>query len=388
MCDLLKNVLHGVHEIISIGELKNKLFSGKKLIVKFGIDPTATDLHLGHSVVINKLKILQDLGHKIVFLIGDFTAKIGDPSGRSILRPVISDEKIKINMDSYKEQVFKIIDEKKTDVRYNSEWFNKFNINDFLNLTYKNTISQMLARDDFKKRYYNKIPINMNEFIYPLLQAYDSVALNSDIEIGGIDQKFNFLLARHIQKCYGFKNVQVAIMMPLLEGIDGIKKMSKSYNNCISLNDTSKNIFGKIMSISDTLMYRYYELLTNDDLNYIKSIPPKNAKLELAKKITSKYFGDRIALETMEDFIRIFTKKYIPNDIDVYKMNCAKMKLSAIIVENRIANSNNAAKRLIEQGAVKINSKKIKLDILISMNDEFILQVGKKTFRKILPFCF
>jgi tyrosyl-tRNA synthetase len=387
MCDLLKSISNGVNEIISINELKDKLFSGKKLIVKFGVDPTATDLHLGHSVVINKLKILQDFGHKIVFLIGDFTAKIGDPSGRSILRPIISDEEIKINMNSYKEQVFKIIDEKKTEVRYNSEWFNKFNINDLLNLTYKSTISQMLARDDFKKRYCNKIPINMNEFIYPLLQAYDSVALNSDIEIGGTDQKFNFLLARHIQKCYGFKNVQVAITMPLLEGVDGIKKMSKSYNNYISLNDTSKNIFGKIMSISDPLMYRYYELLTNDDLNYIKSISPKNAKLELAKKITSKYFGEEIALKTMEDFIKIFIKKKIPDDVDIYSMSCFKMKLSVIIVENRIVSSNNAAKRLIEQGAVKINSKKIKSDILISSDYEFILQVGKKIFKKILPFC-
>ncbi|OEG69559.1 tyrosine--tRNA ligase, partial [Candidatus Endomicrobiellum trichonymphae] len=298
----LEKIKCGTNEIISLEELEKKLASGKKLRIKLGIDPTAADLHLGHTVIINKLKTFQDLGHQVVFLIGDFTARIGDPSGRSEMRPIITDEQIKTNAQTYAGQVFKILSRDKTEVAYNSKWLSELGVKGLLNLAAKSTVAQMLVRDDFKKRYKEDNPLSIVEFLYPLLQAYDSVALNADVELGGSDQKFNLLLGREIQRDYGIKDTQIVITMPLLEGTDGVKKMSKSYKNCIALNDLPENMFGKIMSISDELMYKYYELLTHADLNIIKNMHPKEAKSALAREIVGRYHGKKEALKAEEEF--------------------------------------------------------------------------------------
>jgi tyrosyl-tRNA synthetase len=424
MNETLEKIKRGVNEIISIEELKQKLVLGKKLIVKLGVDPTAADLHLGHSVVINKLKTFQDLGHKVVFLIGDFTAKIGDPSGRSKARPPMTDEQIKANIKTYTDQVFKILDQDKTEIAYNSKWFGELGINGILSLAAKSSVAQMLVRDDFKKRYKEDKPISIVEFLYPLLQAYDSVALNADVELGGNDQKFNLLLGRQIQRDYGISNPQIVITMPLLEGTDGTRKMSKSYNNYIALNDSPKDMFGKIMSISDTLMYRYYELLTQSDLNVVRNMHPKEAKMVLAEDLVEKYYGKAESLKAKEEFNRVFTSKGSPDNFEkdvLVKGDCVtpneplepsedmmaedeeyahpyeeeeyahplplcRMKISEIIVKSGMAQSGNEAKRLIEQGAVKMDSKKVEKDFSFTTNKEFILQVGKKKFKKIIPF--
>jgi tyrosyl-tRNA synthetase len=318
MNEALEKIKRGTDEIISVRELEKKLASGRKLRIKLGVDPTAPDLHLGHTVIINKLKTFQDLGHQIVFLIGDFTARIGDPSGRSETRPIMTDEQIEANTKTYANQVFKILSKEKTEIAYNGKWLKKLGVSGLLNLAAKSTVAQMLVRDDFKKRYKENNPISIVEFLYPLLQAYDSVALNADVELGGGDQKFNLLLGREIQRGYGIKDAQVIITMPLLEGTDGVKKMSKSYKNCIALNDLPKDMFGKIMSISDELMYRYYELLTTADLNAVKNIHPKAAKSALALEIVERYHGKEKALRAKAEFDKIFVSKDIPEDIEKY----------------------------------------------------------------------
>jgi tyrosyl-tRNA synthetase len=385
MNDVLERIKRGANEIISIEELDKKLSSGKKLRVKLGIDPTAPDLHLGHTVIINKLKIFQDLGHQVVFLIGDFTARIGDPSGRSETRPIMTDEQIKINIKTYTDQVFKILAREKTEVVYNSKWLANLGINGLLNLAAKSTVAQMLVRNDFENRYKENRPISIVEFLYPLLQAYDSVVLHADVELGGKDQKFNLLLGREIQRDYGIKDAQVIITMPLLEGMDGIMKMSKSYNNCIALNDLPKDMFGKIMSISDTLMCRYYELLTQIDLNTVKNMHPKEAKLALAQEIVERYHGKEETLKAKEEFNRVFEKKNVPNDIEEYVMECGEMKLFDILVKSGMVSSKKEARRLIEQGGVKIDSQKMDTNITMKHVKEFILQVGKRRFKKIVP---
>jgi tyrosyl-tRNA synthetase len=328
MTDALEKIRRGTNEIISIAELEKKLASGKKLRIKLGVDPTAPDLHLGHTVIINKLKTFQDLGHQIVFLIGDFTAKIGDPSGRSETRPMMSAEQIEKNIQTYTEQVFKILDKEKTEVAFNSKWLNALGIDGLLKLASRVTVAQMLVRDDFEKRYKADKPISIVEFMYPLLQAYDSVALNADVELGGNDQKFNLLLGREIQRDYGILEPQVVITMPLLEGTDGIRKMSKSYNNYIALNDTPKDMFGKIMSISDELMYKYYELLTQADLNAIKVMHPKEAKLSLAQELTQRYHGADEAQKARQEFDKVFAKKDVPDDIEDFVVAKGTIKLS------------------------------------------------------------
>ncbi|MDR1522432.1 MAG: tyrosine--tRNA ligase [Endomicrobium sp.] len=384
MQGVLAKIKRGTNEIISEEGLKRKLASGKKFRVKLGVDPTAPDLHLGHTVIINKLKTFQDLGHQVVFLIGDFTAKIGDPSGRSETRPMMADEQIKANIKTYTEQVFKILDKEKTEVVYNSKWINELGITGFMNLIAKSTVAQMLVRDDFKKRYTEDRPISIVEFMYPLLQAYDSVALNADIELGGSDQKFNLLLGRQIQRDYGIEDPQVVVTMPLLEGTEGIRKMSKSYNNYIALNDLPKDMFGKIMSISDELMYKYYELLTEKDLSEVKNMHPRDAKVDLACQIVERYYSKNEALDAKEEFNKVFTKKDIPDNIEEYILESNNLKLSNILVKSSVVSSKNEARRLIEQGAVKINSKKVENDFVINDNKGFILQAGKRKFKKIV----
>lgn len=380
----LELIKRGTNEIIGIEDLEKKLASGKKLRVKLGADPTSPDLHLGHTVVLNKLKVFQDLGHQVVFLIGDFTAKIGDPSGRSETRPMMTDEQIAKNVKTYTEQVFKILDKDKTEIVYNSKWLNALGISGLLQLAGKCTVAQMLVRDDFEKRYKEDKPISIVEFLYPLLQAYDSVELKADIEFGGNDQKFNLLLGREIQRDYG-QEPQVVITMPLLEGTDGVRKMSKSYNNYIALNDKPKDMFGKIMSISDEMMYKYYELLTQADIKAVKAMHPKEAKLALAQEITEKYNGKEEAVKAKEEFEKVFAKKDIPDDIEEYILKNPSIKLSDLLAESKMVSSKNEARRLIEQGGVKIDSQKVEADFEIKSEEPFILQAGKRKFKKVIP---
>jgi tyrosyl-tRNA synthetase len=384
MNEMLEEIKRGTNEIISLEKLEKKLASGKKLRIKLGIDPTTADLHLGHTVIINKLKTFQDLGHHIIFLIGDFTARIGDPSGRSEMRPVITEEQIKTNAQTYTEQVFKILSRDKTEVVYNSKWLSELGVKGLLNLAAKSTVAQMLVRDDFRKRYKKDNPLSIVEFIYPLLQAYDSVVLNADVELGGSDQKFNLLLGREIQRDYEIKDTQIVITMPLLEGTDGVKKMSKSYKNCIALNDLPGSMFGKIMSISDELMYRYYELLTQADLSIVKNMHPKEAKSALAKEIVEKYHGKKEALNAEEEFDKIFAKKNIPDDIKEYRIKDEEIKLSDLLVKSGMVSSRNEARRIIEQGGVKIDLQKAVGDFKVKSENSFVLQVGKKTFNRII----
>lgn len=385
MDEIFERIKRGTNEIIPVGELSKKLSSGRKLRIKLGVDPTAPDLHLGHTVIINKLKTFQDLGHQIVFLIGDFTARIGDPSGRSETRPVMTEEQIKKNVETYTEQVFKILDKDKTEIAYNSSWLGELGINGLLKLASKSTVAQMLIRDDFEKRYKADKPISIVEFLYPLLQAYDSVALKADVELGGNDQKFNLLLGREIQRDYGIKEPQTVITMPLLEGTDGVRKMSKSYNNYIALNDSPKDMFGKIMSISDDLMYKYYELLTQDDLTSVKAMHPKEAKSALAGQIVERYYGKESALKEKQEFNKVFAEKNVPDNIPEFEIETdTDLKLSDLLVKSGMVLSRKEAKRLIEQGGVKIDSQRTTHDVFLNFSESFVLQTGKRNFRKII----
>ncbi len=381
--DALSQIRRGTNEIISEEELVKKLNSGKKLRIKLGVDPTAPDLHLGHSVIINKLKTFQDLGHQIVFLIGDFTARIGDPSGRSATRPMMTEEQIMANIKTYQDQVFKILDREKTEVVFNSKWLNALGIEGLLKLASKHTVAQMLVRDDFEKRFKADIPISIVEFMYPLLQAYDSVALQADVELGGNDQKFNLLLGRDMQRDAG-QEPQVVITMPLLVGTDGVKKMSKSYKNYIALNDKPQDMFGKLMSISDELMMVYYELLTQENLEEIKQMHPKEAKMKLGMIIVERYWGKESAQTAKDEFNKIFANKDLPTEIEVYKCDKDKIKLSELLFVSKMVASKNEARRLIEQGGAKVNNEKVTTDIEIEIKDGTILQAGKRKFKKIM----
>jgi len=376
-------IKRGTVEIIAEEDLKKKLDKGRPLNIKFGADPTAPDIHLGHTVVLEKLKKFQELGHNVVFIIGDYTARIGDPSGKSEIRKRMSEKEVRENAATYQEQVFRILDRKKTKVVYNSEWFDKMSFSDLLELTSHSTIAQMLARADFKKRYTEGKDISILEFMYPLLQAYDSVKVNADIELGGTDQKFNLLMGREFQVDYGMEP-QVVITMPLLEGIDGIKKMSKSYNNYIGINEVPKDIFGKVMSVSDDLMLRYYELLTDCDLEEVKSMNPRDAKIGLGKRIVKQFHGEEAAEETWGEFEKVFVKRGLPEDMEVYSPGEPRMNVVELMVKSGLALSRNEARRIIRQGAFKIDQKKITDDkLVLDMDTEYVLQSGKRKFIRV-----
>lgn len=376
-------IKRGTNEIIAEQELKDRLATGTPQRIKLGVDPTAPDLHLGHTVLINKLRTFQEQGHHIVFIIGDFTARIGDPSGRSETRPMMSEEKIKQNAETYQEQVFKILDRSKTEVVFNSHWLNPLGIQGLLKLAASYTVARMLERDDFEKRYKSATPISIVEFLYPLLQAYDSVAVRADVELGGNDQKFNLLLAREFQRDHGQKP-QVAITMPLLEGTDGVRKMSKSYGNYIALNDTPKDMFGKIMSIPDNLMLKYYELLTQQDLSAVKAMHPREAKAALGAEIVARYHGAEAGTAARAEFDRVFSKKDVPEDIEEFAVSGASIRLLDLLMAAGMAPSKNEARRLIEQGGVKINNEKVAADGDIAVVNGMILQAGKRKFKKIV----
>ncbi|TAL13867.1 tyrosine--tRNA ligase, partial [Patescibacteria group bacterium] len=331
----LKKITRGTTEIIGLPELEAKLKEGRALVIKAGFDPTAPDIHLGHTVLLRKMKQFQDLGHKVVFLIGDFTAQVGDPTGRNELRKKMSMADIERNAGTYKVQIFKILDPQKTHVVFNSHWLAKLTPQDLLELSAHTTVAQMLARADFKKRFESGKEISLLEFIYPLLQGYDSVHLKADVELGGNDQKFNLLMGRQLQEAYGQKP-QAVIMTPLLEGTDGINKMSKSLGNAIGINDAPDDMFGKVMSVSDELMLRYYEILTDIDLEAVRKMHPKEAKLQLAQKVIEMFHPAGVAAEAREHFEKTFSQHQIPEDVPEFKV-AAGQKLLDILVVTKMA---------------------------------------------------
>ena len=386
-------LLRGVEEIVPEKEFHKKLDEKRPLRVKLGFDPTAPDLHLGHTVILNKLKLFQDLGHQVIFLIGDFTGLVGDPSGVNETRPVLTEKEIKENAKTYERQVFKILDKKKTEIRFNSEWMNQFSPEDFIRLSSVQTVARMLERDDFSKRYSAQKPISIHEFLYPLLQGYDSVALDADIELGGTDQKFNLLLGREVQKFYG-KEPQVAFTLPLLEGLDGVKKMSKSLDNYIAIEDDPDEMFGKIMSISDDLMWRYFELLSFRDEEEITELKksqkegsnPRDIKFLLAEEIVNRFHGEGSGNSAKEEFQSRFQKGNNPSDIKEITINLEEksITLAKVLKEAKMVPSTSEALRLIKQGAVRIEGEKI-LDSKheINLNSSLLYQVGKRKFSKI-----
>ena len=381
----------GVDEVISRDNLKDRLIEGKPLRIKFGIDPTSPDLHLGHSVALRKLKQLQDLGHQVILLIGDATARIGDPSGRNDTRKMLTDEEINNNFKDYQKQAGKILDMKKVEVRFNNEWFKDKGYAFLVELTSKFTLARVIERDDFKKRIKDDIDISMLEILYPLMQGYDSVELEADVEIGGTDQKFNLLMGRKVQKRYG-KNVQDIITVPLLEGTDGIHKMSKSLGNYIGISEAPEIMLGKIMSISDPLIVKYFTLLTDVSREKIveikenmrqKVLNPRDAKLDLAFEIVKIYHGEAEAEKAKEYFVNTFSKKETPTEIAEFAMG-ENAKILDYIVAVGFAGSKNDARRKMEQGGVSIDGEKITEDIEIAKDyDGKVLKVGKKDFVKI-----
>ena len=393
MKENLNLIKRGIDELISEEELLAKLQSKKPLIVKAGFDPTAPDLHLGHTVLINKLRHFQQLGHQIIFLIGDFTGMIGDPSGKNKTRPALDEAEIKENAKSYKKQVFKILDPKLTDVRFNSEWSNKLGAEGIIKLASQYNLARMLERDDFNKRYKSNQTIALHEFLYPLIQANDSIALKADVELGGTDQKFNLLVGRELQRSYG-QEPQVVITVPILEGLDGKNKMSKSLDNYVGIDEAPNEMFGKIMSISDKLMWRWFDLLSfksTDEINDLKAdqakgMNPRDIKIQLAKELIARFHDDQSANLAEANFINQFQKKNMPDDIEEvsFAISESSIPLANLLKDCGMTSSTSEAMRMIKQGAVRIDEKKITdTKHLISSGTSAIYQVGKRKFKKI-----
>ena len=388
----------GSVDLIREEDLKVKLqkaeSTGKKLRIKLGLDPTAPDIHIGHTVVIRKLRAFQELGHTVIFLIGDFTGLIGDPSGKNVTRPPLSREEINANAETYKAQMFKLLDPDKTELRFNSEWMDKLTPADFIKLAAKTTVRQILERDDFEKRMSEEKPISLHELLYPLVQGYDSVALESDVELGGTDQKFNLLMGRNLQREFD-QEAQVIMTMPLLEGLDGVNKMSKSLNNYIGITEPPNEMFGKVMSISDDLMWRYYELLTNtsvDEINALKlkcesgAENPRDLKVNLAKALITDLHSQQSAEKAEEEFKRRFVQKELPDEIEETSVAAGVHKLAELLTTTGLAASKGEARRLIEQGGVKLNGEKASVasaDISIDAGNSLLLQVGKRRFLRV-----
>jgi len=395
----MKIIKNGVAELISEEELISKLKKSKEknipLKIKLGLDPSAPDIHIGHTVVLRKLKAFQDLGHQIIIIIGDYTGMIGDPTGKSATRKKLSEKEVAKNAKTYTEQIFKILDPEKTIVRFNGEWFSKMNFIEIGELAGKYTVARMLERDDFKKRFKNGQAISILEFLYPLMQGYDSAAIEADVELGGTDQKFNNLMGRTIQKEYS-QEQQVVLLMPLLEGTDGIKKMSKSLDNYIGIDENPNDIYGKTMSIPDELIIRYFKLATNvhpDEIENMQNqmsentINPRDLKMKLAKELVRQYFSEKEALEAELHFISVFQKGKVPDEIPTVKIEekdliDGKILIGKLICCIGFAPSNSEARRLVKQGAVRINGKKI-ADCELEIEEGMIIQVGKRKFAKL-----
>jgi|TARA_B110000977_G_scaffold22645_1_gene27264 tyrosyl-tRNA synthetase len=379
----------GCEELLLEQDFKEKLATGRPLRIKAGFDPTAPDLHLGHTVLINKLRQFQQQGHQVLFLIGDFTGVIGDPTGKNATRKPLTSEQVAENAETYKQQIFKILDPEKTEICFNSEWMGKMSAADLVQLAAQHTVARMLERDDFQKRYSSNQPIAIHEFLYPLVQGYDSVALKADVELGGTDQKFNLLMGRELQKTYGQKP-QTVMMLPILEGLDGVQKMSKSLNNYIGINEPANEMFGKIMSLSDEIMWRYFELLSFKPLSQIEAYKdaieneganPRDIKFELGMEIVERFHDTAAAEKAKEDFLQRFQKGQLPEEVDDYVLasSAAPWMLGSALKESGLVASTSEAIRMIKQGAVKIDGEKI-LDTkkILELSKPAVLQVGKR----------
>ena len=391
----LKIIKKGASLIVNEEELKLKLEKSlsedKPLIIKLGLDPSAPDIHLGHAVVLRKIKQMQDLGHKAVIVIGDFTGKIGDPTGKAKGRKALTDEEVLKNAETYKNQIFKVLDKDKTEVKFNSEWLSKLNFDDVLKLAATTTVARMMERDDFQKRYKNNVPIGIHEFFYPLMQAYDSIALEADIELGGTDQTFNILMGRTLQKAVG-QEQQIAMFMPILEGLDGIEKMSKSLGNYIGVNEPANIMFKKVMEVPDSLIIKYFELATDEHPDEIEKIKerlksgenPRDIKLELAKIITTLYHSKEECIEAIDFYNTAFSKKEIPDNIPELLCNGEVLRdIQDILIKEKFIPSKKEFSRLLEQGGVQLNGNKINsLDTKIKSED--VLKIGKKKFIKLI----
>ncbi|PMN50558.1 tyrosine--tRNA ligase [Vibrio lentus] len=385
----LAEIKRGVEELIPEDELIAKLKEGRPLRIKLGADPTAPDIHLGHTVIFNKLRAFQELGHEVTFLIGDFTAMVGDPSGKNSTRPPLSREDVLKNAETYKEQVFKILDPAKTQIRFNSEWLSELGAEGMIRLASNQTVARMLERDDFKKRYAGGQPIAIHEFMYPLLQGHDSVALESDVELGGTDQKFNLLMGRELQKAAGQKP-QAVLMMPLLVGLDGVKKMSKSAHNYIGISEAPSEMFGKIMSISDDLMWSYYELLSFRPLEEVAELKagvdagknPRDVKVLLAKEIIARFHSEADAEAAEQEFVNRFAKNQVPNDMPEFEFE-AGLPIANVLKEAGLVNSTSDAMRMIKQGAAKLEGEKIEDSKFVPEAGTAVYQVGKRKFARI-----
>jgi tyrosyl-tRNA synthetase len=379
----LNIIKRGAVEIIPEEELITRLKTGKPLKIKWGADPSAPDIHLGHTVILQKLRQLQDLGHMVVFIIGDFTALIGDPTGKSETRPQLSPDQVAKNAASYTDQVFKVLDPKKTKVVFNSEWLKKMDLMDIFKLSSKYTVARMLERKDFKQRFKSDSDISVLEFLYPLLQGYDSVHLRSDMEVGGTDQKFNLLMGRTLQQRYG-QSPQVIITLPMLEGTDGVQKMSKSLGNYIGVTEPPAEIYGKIMSISDTLMHRYYELLTEVPLGEVKAMHPKQAKQRLARTLVARFYSDNAAAQAEAEFESVFKEGKLPQDIELISLPKNEMNIIDLLAEAKLASSKGEARRLVQQGGVSVDNEVVKDEKLnVDLKTERLLKVGKRKFLRV-----
>lgn len=393
--DQMKIILKGVDSIIDEKDLKEKLEKaekeGRQLTVKLGLDPSAPDIHLGHTVVLRKMKQLQDLGHKVVILIGDFTGKIGDPTGKSATRKALTTEQVLENAQTYKEQIFKVLDPEKTEVRFNSEWLGELKFDEVVKLAATITVARMLEREDFKKRYENQQPISVHEFFYPLMQGYDSVALNADIELGGTDQRFNLLMGRSLQREFGQES-QVVIMMPLLEGLDGVNKMSKSLGNYIGIDEAASVMYQKAMEIPDELIIKYYNLVTDVHPDEVAKLVerlengenPRNIKMELAREIVRLYHSEEDVLAAEERFKSVFQKGQIPTDILTVEVSKENLDIAGVLVENKMVPSKSELRRLVNQGGVKVNQEKISNLQDVVAEGELVIQIGKKKFIKLI----
>mgnify|MGYP000058922694 FL=1 len=385
----LEIIQRGVDEILPLNELKTKLEKNKPLRVKLGMDPTAPDLHLGHTVVINKMKQLQDLGHEIIFLIGDFTGMIGDPTGKNVTRKPLTKDDVLENAKTYQDQIFKILDKEKTTIAFNSAWMSKMSSTEMISLASKHTVARMLERDDFSKRYKGGQAISIHEFLYPLVQGYDSVALRADMELGGSDQKFNLLVGRELQKQADMEP-QVILTMPILEGLDGVQKMSKSLDNYIGIDEDPDSMFGKIMSISDELMWRYLELLSFESIETIaswkqeveKGENPRNIKFRLADEIITRFHDNGAAKKAQQNFIDRFAKNQIPEEMDEYTFSKGQ-KIANLLKDSNLVSSTSEALRMIKQGAVKMDGEKVNDKDLTPNEGTSVYQVGKRKFARV-----
>ena len=389
----MATIKRGIAELIDEKELRKKLERGTPLRIKVGFDPTAPDLHLGHTVVMHKMRHFQELGHHVIFLIGDFTGRIGDPSGRSETRPPLTEEQVLANAETYKKQVFKILDPQKTEVAFNSAWLGKMDATGFIKLASSYTVARMMERDDFEKRFREQRPISIHEFLYPLCQGYDSVALKSDVEMGGTDQKFNLLVGRTLQAHYGIES-QCILTLPLLEGTDGVRKMSKSYGNYIGIDEAPSQIFGKVMAISDELMWRYYELLSAKSLEDIAglktsvqngSLHPKAAKENLAHEMVCRYHSEKDADEARQGFNAVFAGGGVPDDMPEHSCACGEDSTPPVFLEAAgLVKSRGEAKRLMKEGALSVDGERCEDAVTPLTVGEYVVKLGKKRFLKLI----